>query len=320
MLLLLLTDSRFASRLLVENIVCLSSNILLMYLMTQQKQRFTNLLKILQSLCPLEWTLKMNIAIICICCLPFTYAFMVVLANINSSDDFMFKFLCYGIVVENKTFKYLIAYYKCLLYYILHPTLTNVVSLTYCIFCLICSTFLQNLSSDIQKCPPMEFSTKVQIGFLKSRYRIIAVLEEIQAVFSKASLVICIGNFMACFSNLGEVLYYSPKTAFLTAVEVMFISTSTLVSLLSIFYCAGRIPLEMNAFSRVMQKQFEKRTFLGVIEENTSVERLLFQEKIFVLSGCEMIHFTRSGILTILGAILTYGLLILSVDLKDVNH
>ncbi|GFR12147.1 uncharacterized protein TNCT_735181 [Trichonephila clavata] len=160
----------------------------------------------------------------------------------------------------------------------------------------------------------------MQIGFLKSRYRIITVLEEVQAVFSKATLVICIGNFMSCFSNLGVVLYYSPKTVFLTAVEVLFISTSTLVSLLSIFYFAGRIPLEMNAFFRVTQKQFEKRTFLGVIEENTSVERLLLQEKPLVLSGCEMIHFTRSGILAILGAILTYGLLILSVDLKSVNH
>ncbi|GFY75080.1 uncharacterized protein TNIN_406961 [Trichonephila inaurata madagascariensis] len=179
---------------------------------------------------------------------------------------------------------------------------------------------LQKLSRDIQKCPPLEFSTKVQIGFLKSRYRIIAVLEEIQAVFSKASLVICIGNFMSCFSNLGEVLFYSPKTTFLTALEVLFISTSTLVSLLSIFYCAGRIPLELNAFSKMIQKQFEKRALSGVIEENPSVERLLLQEKTFVFSGCEIIYFTQSGILTIIGTILTYGLLVLSVDLKNVNQ
>ncbi|GFR30870.1 uncharacterized protein TNCT_498441 [Trichonephila clavata] len=316
MLLLLLTDSKYASRLHVKNIMCLSSNVLLMYLMTQQKQRFTNLLKIIQPLCPLEWTLRMNIAIIWICCLPFTYAFMVVMANIYSSDDFMFKFLCYGTVIENKALKYLIAYYKCFTYYTLHPSLTNVVVLMYCISSLICSKCLQKFSSDIQKCPPMEFSTKVQTVFLKKRYFIITVLEEVQAVFSKASIVICIGNFMSVFSNLGEVLLYSHKTGVLTAVEVLFISTSTLVSLLSIFYCAGRIPLEMNTFSRVIQKQFEKRTLLGVIEENTSVERLLLQEKTFMLSGCEMIHFTRSGIFTILGAILTYGLLVLSVDLQ----
>ncbi|GFY64514.1 uncharacterized protein TNIN_14301 [Trichonephila inaurata madagascariensis] len=125
---------------------------------------------------------------------------------------------------------------------------------------------------------------------------------------------------MSVFSNIGEVLFYSPKTGVLIAVEVLFISISTLVSLLSIFYCAGRIPLEMDFFSRTIQKQFQKRALLGVVEENTSVERLLLQEKTFVLSGCEMIHFTRSGILTILGAISTYGLLVLSVDLKNVNH
>ncbi|GFR28344.1 uncharacterized protein TNCT_393261 [Trichonephila clavata] len=320
MLLLLMIDSRFASRLLVENIISVTSSVILMYLMTQQKRRLTHLLKILQSICPPEWRTKINFAIKFICCLPFTYAFTLLLANINSSDDFMFKFFCYGIGMENKTLKYVLVYYKYFVYYVLHPSMTNVVVLTYCICCLICSVSLQKLSWDIQKCPPMEFSTKVQIGFLKNRYHIITVLEEIQAVFSKTSLVICIGNFMSCFSNLGEVLFYSPKTAFLTALEVLFISTSTLVSLLSIFYCAGRIPLEMNAFSKRIQMQFEKRALSGVIEENPTVERLLLQEKTFVFSACEMIHFTRSGILTILGTILTYGLLVLSVDLKNVKN
>ncbi|GFT59423.1 uncharacterized protein NPIL_426511 [Nephila pilipes] len=168
-------------------------------------------------------------------------------------------------------------------------------------------------------CPALKFSTQKQIDFLKQRSRILKVLEEIQAVFSKASLVICVGNFMTCFSNLGELLFYSPKSVALTIIEVVFIFASTVMSLLSIFYTAGQVPLEMNTSSRMSRKLCEKRAFLGIVEESASLERLLLHEETFLLSGYEMIYFTRNGILTILGTILTYGLLVVSVDLKNEN-
>ncbi|GFT59425.1 uncharacterized protein NPIL_426531 [Nephila pilipes] len=242
-----------------------------------------------------------------------------VFANIEFPDEFVFKFLCYGIVIENKAITYLIVYYKYSMFYLLHPSLTNLVALTYCISCQICSKSLQQLSSDMKEYEPIKFSTKIQTDFLMNRNRIIKVLEEIQEIFSKASFVICIANFMSCFSNLGELIFYSPKRITLILIEAIFMSTSTLVTLLSIFYSAGQVPLELNKFSRINRKQCQKRAFLGEIEENATLDRMLFQEETFVLSGCEMIYFTRSGILTVLGTLLTYGLLVVSVDLKKEN-
>ncbi|GFW69713.1 uncharacterized protein TNCV_1883571 [Trichonephila clavipes] len=234
-----------------------------------------------------------------------------------SEQDFMFDFFCYGIAIEDKATKYLIAYYKYLMYYLLYLTLPNVVTIAYVISCRICSECIQQLCLKGENCSPKAFTVGVQIGLMKDRKHIMKLAEEIQTVFSRASFFICMTNFMSCLSNLGQIIFYLTQNVAPTLIEILFISFSALSSMLSIFYYAGQIPIEMKRLTQVLKNKFVDRVSLGIDQDNSFVERLLVEENTFVMSGCDLIFFTRNGILTVLGTILTYGLLILSLDLKQ---
>ncbi|GFQ99233.1 uncharacterized protein TNCT_701311 [Trichonephila clavata] len=306
----------FNSKIVVVNMICITTSAALVFIMTRQRETLTNLIKVLRVKNPLDQEKNLNFLIICLLCLPFTYAFTMVMFYAMSEQDFMFDFFTYGIAIEDKAMKYVIAYYKYLMYYFLYLTLPNLVTTTYVVSCRTCSESIQQLSLKGENCSPKAFTSRVQIGFMKDRKYIMKLVEEIQTVFSRASFFICMTNFMSCLSNLGQIIFYLTQNVAPTLIEILFISFSALTSMLSIFYYAGQIPIEMKRLTQVLKNKFEDRVLLGTDQDNSIVERLLIEENTFVMSGCDLIFFTRNGILPVLGTILTYGLLILSLDLK----
>ncbi|KAF8776857.1 hypothetical protein HNY73_013799 [Argiope bruennichi] len=167
----------------------------------------------------------------------------------------------------------------------------------------------------MKKCSSKAFTSSMQVDFLEKRLRIVSVLEEIQEIFSVPIFIICTANFVACIANLAQIVVYASKNAAPTVVEVVFMSSNTVASMLCIFCSAGQVPTEMQKFSATARRHLEQRAILGMIRENLVIERLMLDET-FTMSGCELIFYKKSTILTILGTILTYGLLILSIDLN----
>ncbi|GFT54264.1 uncharacterized protein NPIL_631911 [Nephila pilipes] len=84
------------------------------------------------------------------------------------------------------------------------------------------------------------------------------------------------------------------------------------------FWIPGEVPIEMDNFNQVMRKKFELRAASGIISDNSAVERAVCDEKVIVLSGCSLIYFTKESVLSVLGTILTYGLLIIGLDLRSI--
>ncbi|GFS99038.1 uncharacterized protein NPIL_451401 [Nephila pilipes] len=218
---------------------------------------------------------------------------------------------------EDKTKTYVIFYFKYLMYSLLFPTLPNLVSITYSVSCRICCKYIRQLCIKAENCSPKIFTPRIQIGFMKDRKQIIKLAEEIQFVFSQASFIICMANFMSCLSNLSVIIFYMAQNVAPIIIEILFVLSSSLASMLSIFYNAGQIPIELKRFSQILRDLHENRVLSGIAHENSLVERLILDESTFVLSGCDLVLFTRYGILTVFGTILTYGLLILSVDLHQ---
>ncbi|GBO22287.1 hypothetical protein AVEN_176553-1 [Araneus ventricosus] len=167
----------------------------------------------------------------------------------------------------------------------------------------------------MKKCSSKAFTSSVQVEFLKKRLRIVSVLEEIEEVFSKSTFIVCTANFTACMANLAQILVYASENTALTLLEVFFISSITVASMVSIFFSAGKISVEMQRFSAIARRHFEHRVILGLSREDTGA-RSLFLDGKFTMSGCQLILYKRSTILTVLGTILTYGLLILNLDLE----
>ncbi|GFT33475.1 uncharacterized protein NPIL_668781 [Nephila pilipes] len=114
---------------------------------------------------------------------------------------------------------------------------------------------------------------------------------------------------------LGQLLFYSRKRGALNFLsDTFFNSVSTLISLISMFWIPGEVPIEMEKFNQVVRKKYEFRASSGIVSENPSVERVLCEEKVFILSGYNFVYFTKQSVLTVLGTILTYGLLIMNLD------
>ncbi|GBN09597.1 hypothetical protein AVEN_178733-1 [Araneus ventricosus] len=155
-----------------------------------------------------------------------------------------------------------------------------------------------------------------QIEILKRRLRVVKILEETQGIFSTATFVICTANFTSCLTDLSQIILYASQNIGVTIISVLFGSTSAVASLACIFLCAGQVPIEMKRISTITRRLFEQKAIWGIAEENAVVERLMLNEEECTLSGCELIFFKKSTVLTLIGTILTYGLLIFSMDLK----
>ncbi|GBN39511.1 hypothetical protein AVEN_54931-1 [Araneus ventricosus] len=93
-------------------------------------------------------------------------------------------------------------------------------------------------------------------------------------------------------------------------------STTVFISLILMFWIPDQILLEMENFTKIIRSKYEMRASSGIISKNPTVEKLLLEEKIFVLSGCNLIFFRRSNILPVLGTALTYGLLFMSFEVR----
>ncbi|GBN62513.1 hypothetical protein AVEN_3195-1 [Araneus ventricosus] len=100
-------------------------------------------------------------------------------------------------------------------------------------------------------------------------------------------------------------------------VDAIMTSTSVFISLIMMFWIPEQIPLEMENFTKIIRSKYEMRASSGIISQNPTVEKLLLEEKIFVVSGWNLIFFRRRSILPVLGTALTYGLLFMGFEVRE---
>ncbi|GFU03919.1 uncharacterized protein NPIL_398311 [Nephila pilipes] len=91
------------------------------------------------------------------------------------------------------------------------------------------------------------------------------------------------------------------------------------MSLSAIFATAGQVSIEMEKFSNEFLKQFEYKFFREPSQDNARVLEWLLKTPDLVLSGCKIISYRRSSILTAVGTILTYGLLIVNTEVRTIE-
>ncbi|KAG8199761.1 hypothetical protein JTE90_000854 [Oedothorax gibbosus] len=85
------------------------------------------------------------------------------------------------------------------------------------------------------------------------------------------------------------------------------------------FWVAGGIPLEIKQLRKAFTEKFKERALLGFAMELTIPEKIQTENEDFELSGCGLLFFRRSSILGVLGNILTYGLLVISIEIRQLS-
>ncbi|GBN40120.1 hypothetical protein AVEN_241274-1 [Araneus ventricosus] len=85
------------------------------------------------------------------------------------------------------------------------------------------------------------------------------------------------------------------------------------VSLVACLWTAGGLPVELEAFNEEFHKKAQLRLLVNARTDGIDFEKHLSERPVFVLTGCDIIHFNPGVILTLAAAILTYTLLILKM-------
>ncbi|GFY80141.1 uncharacterized protein TNIN_201601 [Trichonephila inaurata madagascariensis] len=308
----------FLFKIVLEKIYSISCSMIVLGLLLRKRRPLAALLKKTSFICHPNTERKINIITGSFWMLLFSYGAMFLFISKYSGDDYAFVFFFYKIPMESEVLKYLITYSKAFLYFFFYPTFPNITILVFCTLCHRCSHSLRNLSKELEKCPPKAFTVDVQIKYLKCRRKIVKLLQKTQDIFSLITFVICSASFSCCFAMLGQLIFYSFKHSGLSFLsDTIFNSVSALLSLTVLFWIPGEVPIEMEKLSHAARKKYELRASFGIGSENPSIERALCEEKAFVLSGFNLVHFTKESVLTVMGTILTYGLLLTTLDLQS---
>ncbi|GBN64714.1 hypothetical protein AVEN_254642-1 [Araneus ventricosus] len=302
----------------LERVLSKTSSILLVLSINGKREEFTAALRKANFMNNPKPKPKINASASFILASPFIYALVLLLASEIGKDELGFHYFYYGIPVGNKVFKYFILYCKSFLYYFLFPTYSNFVILMFCAVCYSNSLSIRNLCQELEIYPPKAFTTSIQIRCLKSRRKIHKMLDKLQACFSFLSFVACAGNFSCCFALLSQIILYSfSDSALAYQADTVMNSIIVTAPLIMMFWIPETIPMELEKLNKIIRWKYEMRASSGMVCENPSVEKLLLEEKIFVVSGCNLISFRKCHILSVFGTALTYGLLILSFEVRN---
>ncbi|GBO30628.1 hypothetical protein AVEN_252638-1 [Araneus ventricosus] len=285
--------------------------------MVRRRRAVMEMLRILRFIrFPNNCKIKMNITLLCVLLLPFVQSTAMLIICVLNEKNYLLVYLFYQSQVESRVMMYSIAFFKLVLSHFLYPTVTNLVAFAYSVSCHLCYIYLRSLSSELDKCPPEAFTFKIKNEMLKKRQKIMKLVEKKEEALSTASFIACSATFMACLAHMSQLLAYFSGNLIVIIVQVSFNIGCAVVSTASIFFKAGQIPIEMDKFSRLKRRYIELRSFLALSSSSTSVEISMNVDQVITLSGCDLIMYRKSTILTFLGTILTYGLLFLGINFE----
>ncbi|KAG8194920.1 hypothetical protein JTE90_021381 [Oedothorax gibbosus] len=198
---------------------------------------------------------------------------------------------------------------------IFFPIFATLTGLLYITICHRSSQALKKLTAEIETVQPAEFTLSTQ----KSLMRRVLVTEDFlntcQKTFSVPSFLCFLAHFIWCsgFWSIAVTGFNSNMPMFV----IYRLSFAALVSYSGLMTClwfAGGVTLAMDDVKRAYSRKTQERFLVVPIEDELCVGRCLFERQSPVLSGCEVLHFTRNSILVVTGTLLTYTMLLLNIQ------
>ncbi|GFT76385.1 uncharacterized protein NPIL_298341 [Nephila pilipes] len=236
----------------------------------------------------------------------------VVLISTVDNPEFL-TFFVYGYETKIDWLLSVIGILKSSLYFMLYPCATNIVAIFYISLCWRCSIYINNLMRDIAKYTTEEFDHSKQLHILKERAKICRVLQNIQTIFSLPMFLIIVANCLMCSTLLGGVLI---KIEFAEDLTIfIFYFFNDILCVITALWVAGSVPVDISRFKETFHQMTHERLLYHHATENELQLKIdLFNEPDFVLTGCNILPFRRSTILTVIGTLLTYTVLVANTN------
>ncbi|KAF8787383.1 hypothetical protein HNY73_008986 [Argiope bruennichi] len=249
--------------------------------------------------------------VIIICILPFLYSASLI--AFFEAEDMKLHF--YGFDVKDEWAMLIVTVLKNTIHCILYPCIAHVVALAYCIQCSLFSTGISYLNIEITQCAIENFGIPIQVNILKRKTLIQDILLDIQDIFSVPIFLIIIGNVLMCSSITGWFLIHDwSEAGDVWKIKSAFYVINGFMNLTATLWAASGLNISMNKFKEIFHQKTHKRLLLYDTKEELYLKRDLLEEPDFLLTGCDILSFKRSTILTLLGTLLTYTVLIMNTN------
>ncbi|GBN26860.1 hypothetical protein AVEN_162510-1 [Araneus ventricosus] len=271
----------------------------------------TGLLRILSETQKLSFTWIESVCFYVIFSVPMVFAALNVVKQVVVDNKTTFD--VYGLNVISSP-GIIFNFVRSSLWGFIYPTSVNLVVLLYCFLCQNFCRQINRITRDIQECSVENFTLSKQANISAQESRIGDLLHLTQRVFSVASFLISAAHFCACIIVLGSLILdaitFIKDYTLLCQLVLLFLNSSG--GLLACLWTAGGLPLAEDELKDAFRRKMRERLRLfGKVDEECFQQELL-QKPSFLMSGCGIVYFQRSSILSLLGTILTYTLLLVT--------
>ncbi|GFY71338.1 hypothetical protein TNIN_53661 [Trichonephila inaurata madagascariensis] len=188
------------------------------------------------------------------------------------------------------------------------------------IICYYASLSLEEIKNGIVSATTQE-DRKPQPNLADKYSSLIRILKEVQQIFSLASFSLCLEFITSSFTCLSILLLRPDSMLKLHKFESGSMLITNTASLIAMFYFGGRIPLEMTDIRMTFYVKYMEES--NRFTHNNSQAKLSSLKKLvdlpeIVLSGCDIVHYTKTNIFSAIGSFITYTLLLLQFNHRNI--
>ncbi|GFQ92712.1 uncharacterized protein TNCT_669551 [Trichonephila clavata] len=244
-----------------------------------------------------------NFNLIVICSMPVMLSTFRVIAHHNDSVSSQFE--TYEYTISNVWISIVLLSIKFLFYALVHPTFTSLVSLSYCIFCQLYCCQINSLTKKVLQFSPEEFSPTKQMDILVQKAKIDKLLESVQAIFSVPSFFLIAIYFLMCVSVIRNTIEVESFLSCVT-VDVMLRPFIDFNCLFFMLWISSGVPVQMKKLKHAFSEKVRARLLYNRNLREIQPKGKLFGQSEFIFTGCDIILYKRSTLLTILGTLLIY--------------
>ncbi|GFT13127.1 uncharacterized protein NPIL_10321 [Nephila pilipes] len=212
-------------------------------------------------------------------------------------------------------------YMKICVYYLMYPSVNNIMTLLYTCLCWDCSVYINKLTNKINQFSPQQFGLPEQLDILKSKKKIDDALHNIQNVFSEQFFFTILASVSMCSSVAGGLLIKDfGKFHIVMQMDYMYYLINSISCVALTLWIVGRIPIEMKKFHHTFYERTQERLlrcYSSMMELQLKIDFL--NEPDFVMTGCDILPLRRSTILALIGTLFTYTVLFVDTSMPFIK-
>ncbi|GFX13947.1 uncharacterized protein TNCV_3422581 [Trichonephila clavipes] len=281
------------------------------FLMRRTRRRFSLLLIKLQNLPPCTEERIFNLLMPLIFLFPVAAAGTVTVLCDKKITSTKYAF---GIEVENHWAQILVIFFKEYIYFFAFPAFPCLITVVYCTICVRCSHAIGNFTRKIFICSPEQFGPSEQIQVLRYKGKIDEILKITQEIFSVPSFCFIVANSVSCYSTLGSYIFsHLNGILIIDLASIISLGIASFLCLIGPLWIAGTLPVVLNKLKDTFYNKAYLRWISLKFPSEQNYRREILDKPDFAFTGFDIISYRRSSAFVIVGTLITYTVLIMSL-------